>query len=111
MHHMNYHSYTAHMAHCMAMQQQHNLMQLLCLLQILTHVKEKLQFAQKEKEGMQVELDLVEAALVTHRDDLSRVKLVRDKAILATRKLRDAGSQVTSTALLADLEVWDHTRV
>lgn len=84
-------------------------MQLLCLLQILTHVKEKLQFAQKEKEGMQVELDSVEAALATHRDDLTRVKLVRDKAIVATRKLRDAGSQVTNTALLADLEVWDHS--
>ena len=83
-------------------------MQILCLLQILTHVKEKLQFAQKEKEGMQVELDSVEAALATHRDDLSRVKLVRDKAIVGTRKLRDAGSQVTNTALLADLEVWDH---
>ena len=86
----------------------HSLMQILCLLQILTHVKEKLQFAQKEKEGMQVELDSVEAALATHRDDLSRVKLVRDKAIVGTRKLRDAGSQVTNTALLADLEVWDH---
>ncbi|DBA66193.1 hypothetical protein WJX79_009707 [Trebouxia sp. C0005] len=74
-------------------------------VQILTHVKEKLQFAQKEKEGMQVELDSVEAALATHRDDLTRVKLVRDKAIVATRKLRDAGSQVTNTALLADLEI------
>ena len=90
------------------MQQKHGLMQVFCLLQILTHVKEKLQFAQKEKEGMQVELDSVEAALSTHRDDLSRVKLVRDKAIVATRKLRDAGSQVTNTALLADLEVLDH---
>ncbi|KAL0020312.1 hypothetical protein WJX77_006680 [Trebouxia sp. C0004] len=74
-------------------------------VQILTHVKEKLQFAQKGKEGMQVQLDSVEAALVTHRDDLSRVKLGRDKAIVATRKLRDASSQVTNTALLADLEI------
>jgi len=90
------------------MQEKHGLMQFFCLLQILTHVKEKLQFAQKEKEGMQVELDSVEAALATHRDDLSRVKLVRDKAIVATRKLRDAGSQVINTALLADLEVLDH---
>lgn len=73
--------------------------------QVLTHVKEKLQFAQKEKEALQVELDSVEAALATHRDELSRVKLTRDKAIVATRKLRDAGSCVTNTALLADLEV------
>jgi len=77
-----------------------------CALQILTHVKETLQFAQKEKEGMQVELDSVEAALATHRDDLARVKLARDKAIVATRKIRDAGSHVTNAALLADLEVW-----
>ena len=74
-------------------------------LQILTHVKEKLQFAQKEKEGMQVELDAVEGALATHRDDLARVKLTRDKALVATRKIRDAGSHVTNAALLADLEV------
>lgn len=75
------------------------------VVQVLTHVKEKLQFAQKEKEALQVELDSVEAALATHRDELSRVKLTRDKAIVATRKLRDAGSCVTNAALLADLEV------
>ena len=74
-------------------------------VQVLTHVKEKLQFAQKEKEAMQIELDTVEAALATHRDDLARIKLTRDKAIVATRKLKDAGSHVTNAALLADLEV------
>ena len=74
-------------------------------MQVLTHVKEKLQFAQKEKEAMQIELDTVEAALATHRDDLARIKLTRDKAIVATRKLKDAGSHVTNAALLADLEV------
>lgn len=74
-------------------------------LQILTHVKEKLQFAQKEKQTMQVELDSVEAALATHRDDLGRVKLSRDKALAATRKLKDSVSHVSSASLLADLEV------
>ena len=74
-------------------------------MQILTHVKEKLQFAQKEKEAMQAELDSVESALATHRDDLGRVKLARDKALLATRKLKDAVSHVSNTSLLADLEV------
>ena len=77
----------------------------LFVMQILTHVKEKLQFAQKEKEGMQAELDSVEAALATHRDDLGRVKLARDKALVATRKLRDTVSHVSNASLLADLEV------
>ena len=74
-------------------------------MQILTHVKEKLQFAHKEKEALQQELDSVEASLATHRDELAGVKRGRDKALLATRKLRDAGSHVTNQALLADLEV------
>lgn len=74
-------------------------------MQILTHVKEKLQFAQKEKQALQAELDSVEGALATHRDDLTRVKVTRDKAKVATRKIRDAGSHVTNTALLADMEV------
>ncbi|KAL3136322.1 hypothetical protein ABBQ38_005586 [Trebouxia sp. C0009 RCD-2024] len=73
-------------------------------VQILTHVKEKLQFAQKEKQTMQVELDSVEAALATHRDDLGRVKLTRDKALAAARKLKDSVSHVSSASLLADLE-------
>ena len=74
-------------------------------MQILTHVKEKLQFAQKEKQALQAELDSVEGALATHRDDLTRVKVTRDKAKVATRKIRDAGSHVSNTALLADMEV------
>lgn len=74
-------------------------------LQVLTHVKEKLQFAQKEKEAMQVELDNVESALGTHRDDLGRVKLARDKALAAARKLKDSVSHVSNALLLADLEV------
>lgn len=74
-------------------------------VQILTHVKEKLQFAQKEKQALQAELDSVEAALATHRDDLTRVKVNRDKAKVATRKIRDAGSHVTNDALLVDMEV------
>ena len=73
--------------------------------QILTHVKEKLQFSQKERQALQAELDSVEAALATHRDDLTRVKVSRDKAKVATRKIKDAGSHVTNTALLADMEV------
>lgn len=54
---------------------------------------------------MQVELDSVEAALATHRDDLGRVKLTRDKALAAARKLKDSVSHVSSASLLADLEV------
>ena len=77
-------------------------------LQVLTHVKEKLQFAQKEKEAMQVELDTVELALGTHRDDLGRVKLARDKALAAARKLKDSVSHVSNALLLADLEVTYH---
>ena len=77
-------------------------------VQVLTHVKEKLQFAQKEKNAMQVELDTVESALATHRDDLGRVKLARDKALAAARKLKDSISHVSSASLLADLEVSHH---
>ena len=76
--------------------------------QVLTHVKEKLQFAQKEKEALQVELDTVESALATHRDDLGRVKLTRDKALAAARKLKDSVSHVSNASLLADLEVSHH---
>ena len=68
-------------------------------------MKEKLQFAHKEKQAMQQALDSVEAALATHRDELAAVKRARNKALLVTRKLRDAGSHVTNQALLADLEV------
>ena len=72
-------------------------------------MKEKLQFAQKEKGAMQVELDTVEAALATHRDDLGRVKLARDKALAAARKLKDSVSHVNNALLLADLEVSHHS--
>ena len=77
-------------------------------MQILTHLKEKLQFAHKEKQALQAELNSVEAALATHRDDLTRVKVTRDKAKVATRKIKDAGSHVTNSALLADMEVGTH---
>lgn len=56
--------------------------------QVLTHLKEKLQFVQAENQLLKVELAELEAELSTHRDALTRAKHDRDALRAENLRLR-----------------------
>jgi len=57
-------------------------------VQVLTHLKEKLQFVQAENQLLKVELAQLEAELSTHRDALTRAKHDRDSLRSENLRLR-----------------------
>ena len=57
-------------------------------MQVLTHLKEKLQFVQAENQLLKVELAELEAELSTHRDALTRAKHDRDAIRSENLRLR-----------------------
>ncbi len=78
--------------------------------QILTHVREKLQFIEKENAALGSQLSALEAELADKRDTLGRAKAERDTLRLKGRKIKESGSNITSPALLDDIEVRKHWR-
>mmetsp|Transcript_16800 Transcript_16800/g.57376 ORF Transcript_16800/g.57376 Transcript_16800/m.57376 type:complete len:374 (-) Transcript_16800:68-1189(-) len=79
-------------------------------VQVLTHLKEKLQFVQKENEVLKAELEGLDAALVEKRDLLQRLK--RDRDLLRTKnaKLKSQSGLVTSDHLLDDIDAQKEKR-
>lgn len=73
-------------------------------VQILTHVREKLQFIEKENAALGSQLSALEAELADKRDQLGRAKAERDTLRLKGRKIKESGSNITSAALLDDIE-------
>lgn len=73
--------------------------------QILTHVREKLQFIEKENAALDSALNQLEAELADKRDRLGRAKAERDTLRAKGRKIKESGSNITSPQLLDDIEV------
>lgn len=73
--------------------------------QILTHVREKLQFIEKENAALAAQLSALEAELAEKRDRLGRVKAERDTLRAKGRKIKESGSNITGPQLLDDIEV------
>eukprot|EP00198_Chlamydomonas_reinhardtii_P008090 XP_001697427.1 flagellar associated protein [Chlamydomonas reinhardtii] len=79
-------------------------------VQILTHVREKLQFIEKENAALDSALNQLEAELADKRDRLGRAKAERDTLRAKGRKIKESGSNITSPQLLDDIEVQKEKR-
>ncbi|KAG2440320.1 hypothetical protein HXX76_004427 [Chlamydomonas incerta] len=79
-------------------------------VQILTHVREKLQFIEKENAALDDALNQLEAELADKRDRLGRAKAERDTLRAKGRKIKESGSNITSPQLLDDIEVQKEKR-
>eukprot|EP00116_Pleurobrachia_bachei_P009677 sb/3469939/ len=75
------------------------------LYQVLTHVKEKLQFVQGENAGQREKLKVVEFEVAKKRDILSRTKQARDALRIDNVKQRKKCGLIGQESLLRDLEV------
>ena len=73
-------------------------------MQVLTHLKEKLQFVQKKNNILESELGDLDMQLSSKRDKLQREKQSREKARDDIMKLREKSGLVTDPVLLQDVE-------
>lgn len=73
-------------------------------VQVLTHVKEKLQFVQAENHVQKGRLRVVEATVAQKRDVLSRTKKARDSLRIDNQRLRQKSGLLGNTSLLRDFE-------
>ncbi|CAG5116775.1 unnamed protein product, partial [Candidula unifasciata] len=73
-------------------------------VQILTHLKEKLQFVQAENLVKSNDLKVIDATLAQSRDILSRTKQARDSLKIDNNKLRQKCGFLGNESLLRDFE-------
>merc|ERR1712072_521999 len=73
-------------------------------VQVLTHLKEKLQFVQGESQVLKVQLAELDAELAGQRDKLSRAKHERDTLRTENVKLRGQCGLIGSKDLLMDFD-------
>jgi len=73
-------------------------------VQIVTHLKEKLHFVQKENRGLSGLPQDLEGELAGQRDRLARAKHDRDRLRQENGALKASSGQVTNPVLLRDLE-------
>ncbi|XP_043918747.1 coiled-coil domain-containing protein 96 [Protopterus annectens] len=74
-------------------------------VQVLTHLKEKLQFVQVENQRMKGQLLDIEANVAQKRDILTRTKQARDSLRIDNLKLRQQSGLLSNKVLLRDFEV------
>jgi len=79
-------------------------------VQVLTHLKEKLQFVQKQAEGLHGELSSLDSELAGKRDLLNREKLERDALRTENARIKAASGIISNTSLLDDLEAHKEKR-
>ena len=79
-------------------------------IQILTHVREKLQFVEKENSQLASKLEELDHLLVEKRDRLGKLKAARDAFRLKGRKIKQASVYITNPGLLDDIEVQKEKR-
>eukprot|EP00879_Flechtneria_rotunda_P019667 GHRR01020665.1.p1 GENE.GHRR01020665.1~~GHRR01020665.1.p1 ORF type:complete len:373 (+),score=152.65 GHRR01020665.1:60-1178(+) len=79
-------------------------------VQILTHMKEKLQFIEYENQALLQQLQELEAALAGRRDELAGLKATRDKMRQQGRQIKDNSVFVTNPMLLQDIQVQKEKR-
>lgn len=75
-------------------------------VQILTHVREKLQFIEKENASLAAQLEELDAQLSERRDKLGKAKAARDTLRQNGRRIKETSVFITTPALLEDIEVY-----
>ena len=78
-------------------------------VQVLTHIKEKLQFVQAENLDLKKELGALDAKLTGERDKLTKSKHERDRLRAENDKLRQQQGFVNSKLLVKDFESRKHS--
>jgi DNA repair exonuclease SbcCD ATPase subunit len=73
-------------------------------VQVLTHLKEKLQFVQKENEILGAGMESLEYGLTSKREHLQSLKLERDKLRLENGRMKGQSATVTNPILLDDMD-------
>lgn len=73
-------------------------------VQVLSQVKEKLQFVEAENQGQKVQLMAVESLVAQNRDILTRTKQARDKLRIDNQRLQQKCGLLGNTLLLRDFE-------
>eukprot|EP00892_Ulva_mutabilis_P012321 jgi/Ulvmu1/9461/UM052_0029.1 len=73
-------------------------------VQILTHMREKLQFVQRRVRVLTREVGELEAGLGAKRDSLSKLKQRRDNLRHTARKIRETSVYIDSPMLLQDMQ-------
>jgi hypothetical protein len=74
-------------------------------LQVLTHMKEKLQFVEKDNQALKAQVADLDAQLTANRDSLTKMKSARDTMRTKGRNIKDSSLYVTNPELLQDMEV------
>ena len=73
-------------------------------VQVLTHLKQKLQFVQVDNCGKKERLKQIEVVVAQKRDLLTRTKQARDALRIDNNALRHKGGLVSHSTLLRDFE-------
>ncbi|KAM3838817.1 cilia- and flagella-associated protein 184 [Vipera latastei] len=73
-------------------------------VQVLSQVKEKLQFVEAENQGQKGQLMAVESLVAQNRDILTRTKQARDKLRIDNQRLQQKCGLLGNTLLLRDFE-------
>ena len=73
-------------------------------MQVLTHLKQKLQFVQVENCSKKEKLKQIESVVAQKRDLLTRTKQTRDALRMNNNSLRHKGGLVSHSTLLRDFE-------
>eukprot|EP00775_Hariotina_reticulata_P011309 gene11309-11459_t len=79
-------------------------------VQILTHMKEKLQFVESQNNDLQQDLHQLEAELAGRRDELAGLKATRDKLRQQGRHIKEHSVYVANSMLLQDMQVQKEKR-
>ncbi|ETE61696.1 Coiled-coil domain-containing protein 96, partial [Ophiophagus hannah] len=73
-------------------------------VQVLSQVKEKLQFVEAENQGQKAQLMAVESLVAQNRDILTRTKQARDRLRIDNQRLQQKCGLLGNTLLLRDFE-------
>lgn len=77
---------------------------LLCGVQILTHMREKLQFVMRSNKMLRKEVHALGGDLATKRDALAKVKAHRDKLRVGARSIKEGSLYIDNPMLLEDMK-------
>lgn len=75
-----------------------------CGVQILTHMREKLQFVMRSNKMLRKEVHALGGDLATKRDALAKVKAHRDKLRVGARSIKEGSLYIDNPMLLEDMK-------
>jgi len=74
-------------------------------VQVLTHIREKLQFIEKENKVLHERLSALDKELVEKRDKLQKVKTDRDRLRMEATRIKENSSYISKDILIEDVVI------